>query len=188
MKKQQYVRYIAIGLAALLVIGLVVLGVMHHLDIQRFEEEQLQADLILTETAWYADLVTNIQTELPANANGAPGHIRHIMLLDEDDEEARGLNLLFPFRGYQYKEELPFGLHRICFVDFVGLELQVALLEWSSGQRTEAPLMVLSMQDDGTEYLILAPDDPLFAMDWADLYGRWFTLLGDLYQELTGNN
>lgn len=178
-------RNIVIGLAILFVLALIIVGVMHHLEVNQFEEEQLKADLILTETAWYADLVDNIKTQLPADAEGTTGHVRHILLL-EDDEKVNAIDLLVPFWGYQYMEELPLGLHRVHFVSFEGLELQVALMEWSQGQRTEAPELIPSELEDGTPALALAPDDPLFTQNKYELWNRWFDLLGNFYGELVG--
>lgn len=178
-------RNIVIGLAILLVLALSIVGVMHHLEVKQFEEEQLKADMILTETAWYADLVDSIKTQLPADAEGATGHVRHILLL-ENDENVDLFDLLVPFWGYQYVEELPLGLHRVHFVRFDGLALQVALMEWSQGQRTEAPELILSELEDGTPALALAPYDPLFTQNKFELWNRWFDLLGNFYGELNG--
>lgn len=184
--KKKHTRNIVISLVILLVLSLIIVGVMHHLEVNRFEEEQHLAEVILTETEWYLDLVENIKTKLPATAGEAPGHVRHALVLAEDDL-AYTLSVFMPFYGYEYLEELPLGLHRVHFIGFSGVDLQVALLEWSHGLRTEAPQVFLSELSDGTPALKLSPYDNSYSgMSESELFTRYFYLLGLSYVELEG--
>lgn len=138
-----------------------------------FEENQVRAKALAEQEVWYTPLVDEIKEQLPTEAAEATGHIYHLMVMEPPNATVSAFECMVPFRGYMYSEEVFAGLTRIHFIPFFGMDLHVALMEWSLGLRSEPPQMTLLDRGEISPVLVLASEDPLSQMEDSELQNRF---------------